>query len=89
MSTGSDPIDDTSLLAPGANEKNSFVEIEDKKWTDEELMDDARPGRRSTAWKPDVVVEEDVVIEKEVSKGRFGKRFDKHFGKKKITVEWV
>lgn len=40
-----DPVDDTSALAPAAHEIDC-VEVEDKKWTDEELMDDARPGRR-------------------------------------------
>jgi hypothetical protein len=40
--------DDTSSVEPSATEgsESDWIEIEDKKWTDEELMDDARLGRR-------------------------------------------
>jgi hypothetical protein len=86
-------VDDTSLLAPGANETDSFVEVEDKKWTDEELKDDARPGRRSGK-KMDLVVEEDVedvVPEKGVHEN--GKSLRNVFGrkekKKMMKVVWV
>lgn len=39
---------DTSSVEPSATEgsESDWIEIEEKKWSDEELMDDARPGRR-------------------------------------------
>jgi hypothetical protein len=43
-------IPDTSAVEPEADEQSDdwdTVEVKDKEWTDEELMDDARPGRRS------------------------------------------
>ena len=41
-------IHDTSVVEPEADEQSDWdtVEVKDKQWTDEELMDDARPGRR-------------------------------------------
>ena len=41
-------IPDTSVVEPEADEQSDWdtVEVKDKQWTDEELMDDARPGRR-------------------------------------------
>lgn len=41
-------IPDTSVVEPEADEQSDWdtVEVKDKEWTDEELMDDARPGRR-------------------------------------------
>jgi hypothetical protein len=43
----SDEID-ASLIKPGDDELNEcdYVDVEEKEWTDGELMDDARPGRR-------------------------------------------
>jgi hypothetical protein len=40
-------IPDTSVVEPEADEQSDWdtVEVKDKEWTDEELMDDARPGR--------------------------------------------
>jgi hypothetical protein len=35
----------TSLLEPSDDETDS-VEVEEEEWSDEQLMDDARPGRR-------------------------------------------
>ncbi|KAH6858761.1 hypothetical protein B0T12DRAFT_501167 [Alternaria alternata] len=37
-----------AVLQPEADEQSDWdtVEVKDKEWTDEELMDDARPGRR-------------------------------------------
>jgi hypothetical protein len=42
-------IRDTSVVEPEADDQSDWDtgEVEDKEWTDEELMDDARPGRRS------------------------------------------
>jgi hypothetical protein len=87
MSSHSDPVDDTCILAPDANETETFVEVEDKKWTDEELMDNARPGRRAATTKMDFMVEEDVAAEKEVSRKHFGRYHGKK--EKKMKVEWV
>jgi hypothetical protein len=42
-------IPDTSVVEPESDEQSDWdtVEVKDKEWSDEELMDDARPGRRS------------------------------------------
>jgi hypothetical protein len=39
---------DTSIAEPEVDEQSDWgsVEVEDNEWSDEELMDDARPGRR-------------------------------------------
>jgi hypothetical protein len=37
-----------ALLEPSDNDSD-FVVVEEKEWTDDELMDDGRPGRRPTA----------------------------------------
>jgi hypothetical protein len=39
---------DTSVLEPSDNEFDG-VEVENEEWSDEQLMDDARPGRRAKA----------------------------------------
>jgi hypothetical protein len=41
-------IPDTSVVEPEADEQSDWDtgEVEDKEWTNEELMNDARPGRR-------------------------------------------
>ena len=42
-------IRDRSVVEPEADDQSDWDtgEVEDKEWTDEELMDDARQGRRS------------------------------------------
>jgi hypothetical protein len=40
---------DTSVVEPGPNEGNEsdWVEVDGQEWSDERLMNDARPGRRT------------------------------------------
>jgi hypothetical protein len=40
--------DDTSSVEPSANEgsESNGIDVDDRKWNDEDLMDVARPGRR-------------------------------------------
>jgi hypothetical protein len=45
LSSAGTDTEDTSAVTPERHESSS-IEVEDKTWTNEELMDDGRPGRR-------------------------------------------
>jgi hypothetical protein len=44
-----DSDDDTSAVEPQPNEisEAEWIEVDEREWSDERLMDDARPGRRT------------------------------------------
>jgi len=53
---------DTSRIEPSPSEgsESDWVEVADREWNDEALLDDARPGRRKWAKSDGDVVEQET-----------------------------